>query len=132
MLDTSPAVGRRDRSRVGPLAAGLLFLCSILTFAGITTPPAAAQDDALANPYLDDPAAIEEGERIFRRRCTGCHWSPLRAPVLFHTELGDEKFLETVINGRKGSRGTMPPFGYVLSPDEVWQIHAFVMARDGL
>ena len=43
-----------------------------------------------------------------------------------------EKFLETVINGRKGSRGTMPPFGYVLSPDEVWQVHAFVMARDGL
>jgi mono/diheme cytochrome c family protein len=109
-----------------------VLLCSILTFAGITTPSAAAQDEELTNPYLDDPAAIEEGERIFRRRCTGCHWSPLRAPVLFHTELGDEKFLETVINGRKGSRGTMPPFGYVLSPDEVWQVHAFVMARDGL
>jgi mono/diheme cytochrome c family protein len=131
-LDTSPVVGCPDRSYVGPLATGLLLLCSILTFAGITTPPAAAQDEALTNPYLDDPAAIEEGERIFRRRCTGCHWSPLRAPVLFHTELGDGKFLETVINGHKGSRGTMPPFGYVLSPDEVWQIHAFVMARDGL
>ena len=131
-MATSPVVGRPDRSYVGPLAAGLLLLCSILTLAGLTTTRAAAQDDELTNPYLADPAAIEEGERIFRRRCTGCHWSPLRAPVLFHSELGDEKFLETVINGRKGSRGNMPPFGYVLSPDEVWQIHAFVMARDGL
>jgi mono/diheme cytochrome c family protein len=128
----SPAVGWPDRPHVGPLAAGLLLLCSILTLGALTATRAAAQDDALTNPYLDDSASIEAGERIFRRRCTGCHWSPLRAPALFHTELGDEKFLETVINGRKGSRGTMPPFGYVLSPDEVWQIHAFVMARDGL
>jgi mono/diheme cytochrome c family protein len=131
-LDLSPVVGRPARSHIGPLAAGLLLLCSVLTLGGLTTARAAAQDDELSNPYLDDPAAIEAGERIFRRRCTGCHWSPLRAPVLFHTALGDEKFLETVINGRKGSRGTMPPFGYVLSPDEVWQVHAFVMARDGL
>jgi mono/diheme cytochrome c family protein len=131
-LATSPAIGRSDRSSVGLLAARLLVLCAILAVAGLSSAPAAAQDDELTNPYLDDPAAIEEGERIFRRRCTGCHWSPLRAPVLFHTELGDEKFLEIVINGRKGNRGTMPPFGYVLSPDEVWQIHAFVMARDGL
>jgi mono/diheme cytochrome c family protein len=131
-LRTSPVAGRHDRSGVGPLVAGLVLLCSTLTPAGLTTPRAAAQGDELTNPYLEDPAAIEEGERLFRRRCTGCHWSPLRAPVLFHTKLGDEKFLETVINGRKGSRGNMPPFGYVLSPDEVWQIHAFVMARDGL
>ena len=131
-MDAGPAVGRRDRSCVGPLAAGLLLLCSLLALGGLTTARAAAQGDELTNPYLDDPAAIEAGERIFRRRCTGCHWSPLRAPVLFHTALSDEKFLETVINGRKGNRGTMPPFGYVLSPDEVWQVHAFVMARDGL
>jgi mono/diheme cytochrome c family protein len=130
-LATSPVVARPDPSYVGPLVAGLV-LCSILTLAALTVMPATAQDDELANPYLDDPAAIEAGERLFRRRCTGCHWSPLRAPVLFHTALSDEKFLETVINGRKGNRGTMPPFGYVLSPDEVWQIHAFVMARDGL
>jgi mono/diheme cytochrome c family protein len=131
-LEMSPVAGSPDRFHIGPLAAGLLLLCSILMLSGLATTPVAAQDDELTNPYLDDPAAIEEGERIFRRRCTGCHWSPLRAPTLFHTELSDEKFLETVINGRKGSRGTMPPFGYVLSPDEVWQVHAFVMARDGL
>jgi mono/diheme cytochrome c family protein len=127
-LAASPVVGRPDRSYVGPLAAGLLLLCSIVTVAGHTVTRAAAQDDELTNPYLADPAAIEAGERIFRRRCTGCHWSPLRAPVLFHTKLGDEKFLETVINGRKGTQ--MPAFGERLSPDEVWQVHAFVKSTD--
>jgi mono/diheme cytochrome c family protein len=118
-------------TRVLSLAAGLVAL-----FLGLAMPARGADarddDEALANPYLNDPEAIEEGERIFRSRCTGCHWSPLRAPVLFHTKLSDEKFLETVINGRKGRRGNMPPFGYVLSPDEVWQVHAFVIAKDGL
>jgi mono/diheme cytochrome c family protein len=127
----SPVVEGRRRARIAPLAAGLL--ASLLALA-TPAPSADAQEDdeALTNPFLDDPAAIEEGERIFRSRCTGCHWSPLRAPVLFQTELGDEQFLKIVISGRQGSRGNMPPFGYVLSPDDVWKVHAFVMARDRL
>lgn len=91
----------------------------------------AAQEE-LANPYLGDPQAIEEGEQIFRRRCTGCHWSPLRAPKLFQTDLSPERFLDTVISGRTGNRGAMPPFGYILSPDDVWKVHAFVMSTEGL
>jgi mono/diheme cytochrome c family protein len=114
------------------VAAGLLLLGSILSLAALTGAEVAGQTDELTNPLLGDPEAIEEGERIFRSRCTGCHWSPLRAPVLFQTELSDEKFLETVIAGRQGNRGNMPPFGYVLSPDDVWKVHAFVMAREGL
>jgi mono/diheme cytochrome c family protein len=116
---------------VVPLAAGLV---ACLLALALPARSADAQDDeeALTNPHLGDPEAIDAGERIFRRRCTGCHWSPLRAPVLFHTKLSDESFLETVINGRKGRRGNMPPFGYVLSPDDVWNVHAFVMAKDGL
>jgi len=114
------------------VAAGLLLLCSSLTLAALASAQAAGKEDELTNPLLGDPDAIEEGERIFRSRCTGCHWSPLRAPALFQTELSDEKFLETVIAGRQGNRGNMPPFGYVLSPDDVWKVHAFVMAREGL
>jgi mono/diheme cytochrome c family protein len=102
----------------------------------LVTPPLSAgaqqNGDELTNPLLGDEQAIKEGERIFRSRCTGCHWSPLRAPVLFETELSAETFLETVISGRQGNRGNMPPFGYVLSPDDVWKVHAFVMSTDGL
>jgi mono/diheme cytochrome c family protein len=130
-MGAGPVVDRHRRRRRVPLAAGLI--ASLLALA-MPAPPAAGQqdDEALTNPLLGDPQAIEEGERIFRSRCTGCHWSPLRAPVLFQSELSDEKFLETVIGGRQGSRGNMPPFGYVLSPDDVWKVHAFVMARDRL
>jgi mono/diheme cytochrome c family protein len=93
---------------------------------------AAAADEELTNPFLGQQEAIDAGERIFRARCVGCHWSPLRGPKLFQSKLSDQRFLETVINGRKGARGTMPTFGYVLSPDDVWKVHAFVMSRDRL
>jgi mono/diheme cytochrome c family protein len=129
-LDPSPVVSRR--APLARVAAGLLLLGSIPSLAALTGAEVAGQTDELTNPLLGDPAAIEEGERIFRSRCTGCHWSPLRAPVLFQTDLSDEKFLEAVIAGRQGNRGNMPPFGYVLSPDDVWKVHAFVMAREGL
>jgi mono/diheme cytochrome c family protein len=130
-LDPSPVVERRRRPRTLAQASRLIV---VLLALAMPAPLADAQEDdeGLTNPFLDDAQAIEEGEQIFRRRCTGCHWSPLRAPVLFQTDLSDEKFLETVISGRHGSRGNMPPFGYVLSPDDVWKVHAFVMARDGL
>ena len=127
----SPVAEPSRRTRIAPLAAGLI--ASLVALATLA-PPADAQenDEGLTNPYLGEAEAIEEGERIFRSRCTGCHWSPLRAPVLFQTELSDETFLEIVIGGRAGNRGNMPPFGYVLSPDDVWKVHAFVMARDRL
>jgi mono/diheme cytochrome c family protein len=47
---------------------------------------------------------------------------------LFATKLSDERFLETVINGRKNTQ--MPAFGLRLSPDEVWQVHAYVKSTD--
>lgn len=115
----------------------LVGLVPILVVLLLVAVPAGGQqseddaDDALTNPFLGDPEAIEAGEDLFRRRCVGCHWAPKRGPNLFESEISDEQFLEVVINGRKRSL-TMPPFGYVLSPDEVWQIHAFVKARDRL
>ena len=33
-----------------------------------------------------------------------------------------------MINGRKGTQ--MPAFGLRLSPDEVWQVHAFIKSTD--
>ena len=126
---------RRYRAFVRP-AARLVPLVSVVLLA-LSAAPAGGQQapddagEALTNPFLGDPAAIDAGEDLFRRRCVGCHWAPKRGPNLFESEISDEKFLEVVINGRKRSL-TMPPFGYILSPDEVWQIHAFVKARDRL
>jgi mono/diheme cytochrome c family protein len=122
------------RGAVEQPRAWLIPLVLVLLLVAVSAGGQQAQDDAdgaLTNPYLGDPEAIEAGEDLFRRRCVGCHWAPKRGPNLFESEISDEKFLEVVINGRKRSL-TMPPFGYILSPDEVWQIHAFVKARDRL
>jgi mono/diheme cytochrome c family protein len=122
-----------QRCAVEPPRAALIPVLVVLLLAAVPAGGQQAQDDAdaLTNPFLGDPEAIEAGEDLFRRRCIGCHWAPKRGPNLFESDISGEKFLEVVINGRKRSL-TMPPFGYVLSPDEVWQIHAFVKARDRL
>ena len=89
----------------------------------------ATADDALVNPVLGKPDAIEAGRDIYRAKCLVCHQSAgARGPNIFATKLSDEQFLETVINGRKGTQ--MPAFGERLSPDEVWQVHAFVKSTD--
>jgi len=89
----------------------------------------AAADDEMTNPFLGQPAAIEEGLQIYRSKCYICHLSQGgRGPNLFATKISDEKFLETVINGRKGTQ--MPAFGLRLSPDDVWKVHAFVKSTD--
>jgi mono/diheme cytochrome c family protein len=117
----------RSRSRnVGILAAcGLLSLvgCLILAWG------AGHADEALTDPFLGQADAIASGKDIYRSKCLVCHQSAGgRGPNLFATKLSDERFLETVINGRKGT--LMPAFGLRLSPDEVWQVHAFVKSTD--
>ena len=86
-------------------------------------------DEPLTNPVLGQPAAIEAGHDVYRSKGLVCHGSAgARGPNLFKTKLSDEAFLNTVINGRKDT--LMPAFGLRLSPDEVWDVHAFVKSTD--
>jgi mono/diheme cytochrome c family protein len=86
-------------------------------------------DESVTNLFLGQPDAIEAGKQIYRSKCYICHHSSgARGPDLFATKLSDERFLEIVINGRKGTQ--MPAFGLRLSPDEVWQVHAYVKSTD--
>ena len=126
-------------------AAGLFaaFFALLLGLAFVAGGLAASEGDVVAeegllcleefeaegNPCLGDPEAIKKGGRLFRARCTGCHWNPLRGPRIFQTERTYEYFLEVTINGRKTLR-TMPPFGNLLSPDDVSMIHAYLMSRE--
>ena len=88
-----------------------------------------ADSEALTNPVLGQAEAIAAGRDIYRAKCLVCHQSAgARGPNLFATRLSDEQFLSVVINGRKGT--LMPSFGLRLSPDEVWQVHAFVKSTD--
>lgn len=104
--------------------------CLVAVILGLSAgQPARAEDTALRNPLLGDAQAIAQGRDLYRRRCVICHGHRGgRGPNLFATELSDEQFLETVINGRKGA--LMPAFGLRMSPDEIWTIHAFIKSTD--
>ena len=113
--------GRRARAAALAILAALP-LWSIAIHSG-------SADDALTDPVLGQPDAIAAGRDTYRSKCYICHFSNGgRGPNLFATKLTDEQFLETVINGRKGTQ--MPAFGLRLSPDEVWQVHAFIKSTD--
>jgi len=84
-----------------------------------------------SNPFLGQAKAISQGEQSYRDRCMGCHKAGGGSgPSLFRTKLSASQFLEVVARGRKGT--IMPPFGAVLTPDQIWEIHAFVASRDSL
>jgi mono/diheme cytochrome c family protein len=92
---------------------------------------AAAAEEELTSPFLGQREAIEEGKDLYRKRCVGCHFRRGgRGPDLYATTLTDEQFLEVVINGRSGTRGVMPSFGTILSPDDVWKIHALIKSGE--
>lgn len=87
----------------------------------------AAADDDIVNPVLSQPEAIAADRMIYRTRCYICHLgNGGRGPDLFASELSDYQFLETGINGR----GTMPAFGTLMTPDDVWSVHAYVKSTD--
>lgn len=114
-----------------PASGRCIVLLGVALASGATlyfsAPDGTAQE--LTDPFLGQPEAIEAGRTIYASKCYVCHHSAgARGPNLFKTKLTDEQFLETVINGRKGTQ--MPAFGLRLSPDEVWQVHAFVKSTD--
>ena len=107
---------------------GLTAAALTLTLAVGAMLPVLAEE-GMVNPMLGDQAAIDGVRKTYRQRCYICHLSQGgRGPNLFATTLSDEKFLMTVINGRKGA--SMPAFGLQMSPDEVWEVNAYVRSTD--
>ena len=105
----------------GGLAAALAL--------GAVLAPTAVIGEPLTNPLLGDAGAIAAGRKTYRQRCYICHPAQGgRGPNLFTDKLSDEKFLMTVINGRKGA--AMPAFGLQMTPDEVWEVHAYIRSTD--
>jgi mono/diheme cytochrome c family protein len=85
-------------------------------------------DESVTNSLLGQADAIEAGKQIYSS-CYICHHgSDARGLDLFATKLSDKRFLETVINGRKGKQ--TPAFGLRLLPEEVWHVHAYVKSTD--
>jgi mono/diheme cytochrome c family protein len=97
--------------------------------------PISAQEPAESsgvNPSfsLDDPARIKTGKRRFVVNCAGyCHGSDGtagRGPSFRNRPDFDPAVaFVTIRDGRKGS-DVMPPWGASFSPDEIWELVAFL------
>ena len=78
-----------------------------------------------------DPTALSLGHAVFLNNCAGCHGADARGAIGF-PNLTDNDWLyggepdtivQTITNGRHGQ---MPPFGAVLTPDQLNALVAFV------
>ena len=84
-----------------------------------------------SNPLLGDAAAIARGEGNYRARCFGCHRSAGGSGSnLFRTTMDPGRFYEAVAKGTEGT--TMPAFESLLTREQIWELHAFVLSRDRL
>ena len=109
--------------RMSAICGSLVCLALAAAMALLTMSRGFADDDELTDPVLGQPDAIAAGRVTYAGKRYVCHHSAgARGPNLFATKLSDQRFLETVIQGRSGTQ--MPALGLRLSPDEVWQIHA--------
>ncbi|MGH9324268.1 MAG: PQQ-dependent dehydrogenase, methanol/ethanol family [Vicinamibacteria bacterium] len=126
-----PRVGEPGHTLGGRVLPGYGFPATEGTepLKGLTAPqPTSASQE---NPRVGDAEAIEQGERLYRARCVGCHQAGgASGPNLFRTTLPPERFLDGVAKGLEGT--LMPSFGSLLSTEEIWEIYAFVLSRDRL
>ncbi len=86
------------------------------------------------NPAIGDPKAIAAGAKLWAQSCAGCHGpdgSGGRGPNLVKRSLWhpltDDTIYKTI---REGAPGTDMP-ATKLTPDETWQLVAFVKAQTG-
>jgi len=102
-------------------------LAAALEFA-LSTAAARAAEKAAAL----DPAQVERGRRIYAERCSHCHGLNMVTAGNATYDLREfpqdqaERFFESVTNGKNNR---MPPWGDVLSQDEIGDIWAYVRSR---
>ena len=86
--------------------------------------PAAAQDPA--------PEAVQAGSKIFAQTCAPCHGARMRDPegafdLRTFPRGQHDRFVRSVTNGKNG----MPPWGALLSPEEIERLWAYVSTGGG-
>jgi cytochrome c oxidase cbb3-type subunit 3 len=84
-----------------------------------------------ANPYSNDPVALQDGRRLFNwYNCSGCHGGhagggmgpSLRDPVWLYGNRDDQIF-DTIAHGR--SKG-MPAWGSKIPQNQIWELVTYI------
>ncbi|MBB4369753.1 mono/diheme cytochrome c family protein [Bradyrhizobium sp. cir1] len=103
----------------------------LATVAGLTVALMAtvrAADDATGNPL---EAQIDHGKSTYASKCSHCHGPNMMNSGTITPDLRafpDDKtrFVTTVKNGKNNK---MPPWGDILSDDEIGELWAFISSR---
>jgi cytochrome c oxidase cbb3-type subunit 2 len=113
----------------------LATLCLLVTFAGVTTQSAFAEDAA------EDAATLEQGAATYTKFCVACHQADgsgmngMLAANLKKTperlDKPDEELLASIRDGMRGSVGVMPPWKASLSEEEMASVLAYMRATYG-
>ncbi len=79
---------------------------------------------------LTDPNRIEAGKRRFSGTCAAyCHGKEGaggRAPAFKGNQFFDHELAFKVITEGRQGQGTMPPWGNAFSPEEIWELVAYL------
>jgi mono/diheme cytochrome c family protein len=102
------------------------FAAVAMTAPALTTHPAGAQQNAEA-----DQAQIDQGKTTFAQSCSHCHGPNMVnagtiAPDLRKFPDDKERFFTAV---KLGKNGKMPPWGDLLSDDQIASLWAYLSSR---
>ena len=111
--------------KVSITAAAYVAAVMMMAIAQMSTPAAAQQQTAA------DQAQIDQGKITFAQNCSHCHGPNMVnagtvAPDLRRFPDDRERFFTTV---KQGKNGRMPPWGDLLSDDQIADLWAYMSSR---
>jgi cytochrome c oxidase cbb3-type subunit III len=91
---------------------------------------------SIANPYQDNPQAIEQGKQLYRKmNCAGCHayngkgnMGPDLTDTYWRYGGLPIQIYQTIRDGRPQG---MPAWGAALPPEEIWKLVAYIQSFGG-
>jgi mono/diheme cytochrome c family protein len=109
------------------LIVAAAYLAAAMTAAAQTTTPAATPQENVSI----DQAQIDQGKATFAQKCSHCHGFNMInagtiAPDLRRFPDDRERFLTTV---KLGKNGKMPPWGDLLSDDQIACLWSYISSR---
>lgn len=106
---------------------------------GLGPAVAAASVPAVApgggNPYVANAWGIAQGKRLYSWfNCVGCHGNGgggMGPPLMDATWIYGGEPIDIYTSIARGRPNGMPAFGGLLSPDQIWQLAAYVQSLSG-
>ncbi|MCF0070700.1 cytochrome c [Dyadobacter sp. CY261] len=98
---------------------------------------APAWADTLKSPYHEEPLTLAQGEELFTLYCSSCHGETGygdgaaggalgQKPANFHDTLVKAQSDGSLYWKMSNGRGNMPPFQDVFTPEQRWQLVAYI------